>query len=151
MILLENYSKINTYINIKPHGYSIINAYSVNSIENGIGGFSEDNELLGIYVNDDKLYFQYNDNKYETNPDEIICTNERLEDGKRNFRVKIRAVLVCDITYEPYISPFVLTFGDDEDEFDFLLHLSNLMLDKNSILNFIKGMNNLKKRYSNNN
>ncbi|MFL0251974.1 hypothetical protein ACJDT4_16260 [Clostridium neuense] len=151
MILLENYSKINTYINIKPHGYSIINADSVNSIENGIGGFSEDGELLGIYVDDDKLYFQYNDNKYETNPDEIICTNERLKDGKRNFRVKIRDVIVCDITYEPYISPFVLTLGDDEDEFDFLLHLSNLMLDKNAILNFIKGMNNLKKYYSNNN
>ncbi|URZ04108.1 hypothetical protein [Clostridium felsineum] len=148
MIVLDNYSKKNTYITITTEGYSVIDANSINGIENGEGGFSEDNELLGIYVDDDKLYFQYNDKKYETKPDEIICTNERLKDGKRNFKVKIKDILVCDIVYKPYISPFVLTFGDDEDEFDFLLYLSNLMVDENSILNFIKGMNNLNQYYS---
>lgn len=51
---------------------------------------------------------------------------------------------MCDITYKPYISPFVLTFGDDEDEFDYFLYLSNLMLSKDSMLSFIKGMNRLK-------
>lgn len=148
MILLENYSKKNTYINITPQGYSIIDSNSIKDIENGEGGFSEDGELLGLYVTDNKLYFQYNDKKYKTSPEEIICTNEILDDGNRNFRVKIKDVLVCDIIYKPYISPFVLTFGDDEDEFDFLLYLSSLMADKNSILNFIKGINNLKQYYS---
>ncbi len=150
MILLDNYSKKNTYINITPKGYSIIDTNNIDEIENGEGGFSEDGELLGLYVDEDKLYFQYNDKKYETKPDEINCTNEILKDGKRNFRVKIKNVLVCDIIYKPYISPFVLTFGDKEDEFDFLLYLTNLMGDKNSIFKFINGMNNLKQYYSNN-
>ena len=64
--------------------------------------------------------------------------------------MKIKDVLVCNIIYKPYISPFVLTFGDDEDEFDFLLYLSNLMADENSILSFINGMKNLKQYYGNN-
>ena len=135
--------------NITSEGYSIIDANSINGIENGEGGFSEEGELLGIYVDDYKLYFQYNDKKYESKPEEIICSNEMLNDGNRNFQIKIKDVLVCNIIYKPYIIPFVLTFGDDEDEFDFLLYLSNLMVDKNAILNFINGMNNLKQYYSN--
>ena len=149
MILLDNYSKINTYIKITTEGYSIINANNKNRIENGKGGFSEDGELLGLYIDDDKLYFQYNDKSYVTKPDEINCINEILDDGKRDFQVKIKDVLVCDIVYKPYVNPLALIFGDDEDEFDFLLYLSKLMKNKDSILNFIKGINNLKKYYSN--
>lgn len=150
MILLENYSRKNTYIQITAQGYSVIDENSSDEIESGQGGFSEAGEFLGIYVDDDKLYFQYNDKKYEIKADEIICTCEMLSDGKRNFIVKIKAVVVCDIIYKPYISPFVLTFGDDEDEFDFLLYLSNLIGDEKSILNFIKGIRNIKQYYTNN-
>lgn len=146
MIILRNYSKVDTCIQINNLGYKVVG--KIGDIRQGIGGFIEDNELLGIYVDDDKLYFQYNDKKYETKPAEINCTNKILNDGKRNFRVKIKHVLICDIIYKPYISPFVLTFGDDEDEFDFLLYLSNLMSDENSVLNFIKGMKNLNQYYS---
>ena len=66
MILLDNYSKKNTFIKITAEGYSIIDANNINNIENGEGGFSEDGELLGLYIDDDKLYFQYNDKRYET-------------------------------------------------------------------------------------
>ena len=150
MIVLENYSTKNTYITITTEGYSVIDANSINGMENGEGGFSEDNELLGIYVVDDKLYFQYNDKKYQTKPDEIICTNERVKGDKRRFKVKIKDILVCDIIYKPYVNPLALIFGDDEDEFDFLLHLSKLMKSEESILNFIKGINNLNDYYSSN-
>ena len=149
MVILDNYSKKNTYINITQEGYSIIDANNINGIEDGEGGFTENGELLGLYICDDKLYFQYNNKKYEAKPNEINCTNKILNDGKRNFRVKIKDVIVCNIIYKPYISPFVLTFGDDEDEFDFLLYLSNLMADENSILSFINGMKNLKRYYDN--
>ena len=150
MIVLENYSRKNTYITITTEGYSVIDANSINGMENGEGGFSEDNELLGIYVVDDKLYFQYNDKKYQTKPDEIICTNERVKGDKRRFKVKLMDILVCDIIYKPYVNPLALIFGDDEDEFDFLLHLSKLMKSEESILNFIKGINNLNDYYSSN-
>jgi hypothetical protein len=57
----------------------------------------------------------------------------------------IKDKTICDITYKPYISPLALPFGDDTDEFDFLSYLSKLLHDKNSIQNFITGINNLKK------
>lgn len=91
-------------------GYSVIDADSIKSPENGQGGFSEDNELLGLYIDDNKLYFQYNNKKYETKPNEISCTNKRLKEGKRNFKVKIKGNLVCDIVYKPYVNPLALIF-----------------------------------------
>lgn len=145
MIILNNYSKAGTYIILEPSGYSIVEKNKIKLLRQGVGGFSEDGQLLGIYVDSDKFFFIHNEKKYEAIPDEIICINERTDDGKRNFKVKIMNKVVCNITYKPYISPFVLTFGDDEDEFDFLLYLSNLMLSKDSILSFIKGMRKLKK------
>ena len=143
MIVLDNYSEKNTYIIVTEEGYSIVDENSINGIENGEGGFDEDNELLGIYVENEKLYFQYKDKKHQTKPDEIICTNEWLKGNKRIFKVKIKDTLVCNIIYKPYVNPLALVFEDDEDEFDFLLHLSKLMKSKESISNFIKGINNL--------
>lgn len=145
MIILNNYSKTGTYIILEPSGYSIVEKDKVQLVRQGVGGFSEDGQLLGIYVDSNKFFFIHNEKKYEAIPDEIICINARTDDGKRNFKVKIMDKVVCNITYKPYISPFVLTFGDDEDEFDFLLYLSNLMLSKDSILSFINGMKRLKK------
>ena len=148
MIILENYSTIDTYIQIDNTEYTVVNKKC--DIRQGIGGFSENGELLGLYIDNDKLYFQYNDKKYQTKPDEIICTNERLKGDKRNFKVKINDIVVCNIIYKPYVNPLSLIFGDDEDEFDFLLHLSKLMKSEESILNFIKGINNLNSYYSSN-
>ena len=148
MILLDNYSTIDTCIQIDNSGYTVVKKRC--DICEGVGGFSEDGELLGLYVDDDKLYFQYNDKSYETNPNEIKCTNEILKEGNRNFVVKINEVVVCNKVYKPYVNPLALIFEEDEDEFDFLLHLSNLMVDEESILNFIKGMNNINQYYSNN-
>lgn len=148
MIILENYSTIDTYIQIDNTEYTVVNKKC--DIRQGIGGFSENGELLGLYIDNDKLYFQYNDKKYQTKPNEIICTNERLKGDKRNFKVKIKDVVACNIIYKPYVNPLSLIFGDDEDEFDFLLHLSKLMKSEESILNFIKGINNLNSYYSSN-
>ncbi len=148
MIALDNYSKKNTYIIINSDGYSVTDSKNMELVENGEGGFSEDDEFLGIFVENNKFFFLYNEKKYETNPDEMSCTNERLNNGMRNFKVKIKDKTVCDILYKPYISPLALPFGDDEDEYDYLLYLSKLLHDKNSIQNFITGMNNLKKFYS---
>jgi len=148
VIILENYSTIDTYIQIDNTEYTVVNKKC--DIRQGIGGFSENGELLGLYIDNDKLYFQYNDKKYQTKPDEIICTNERLKGDKRNFKVKINDIVVCNIIYKPYVNPLSLIFGDDEDEFDFLLHLSKLMKSEESILNFIKGINNLNSYYSSN-
>ena len=148
MIILNNYSKIETYIVLDADSYSVVEKNKVQLIRQGVGGFSEDGELLGIYVDNSKFFFLYNNKKFEAKPDEIFCTINRFSNGSNNFKVIIKDKTICDISYKPYISPLALPFGDDEDEFDFLLYLSKLLHNKNSIQNFITGMNNLKELHS---
>ena len=143
MIILDNHSKYNTYIIIENEKYSVVDAESIEGIEQGDGGFSENGDLLGLYVDKDKLYFQYNNNNYEAKAHDIECTNIILNDGKREFKVKIKDLLICDIVYKPYIDPLALIVGSDDDEFDFLLRLSRVMESEDSILDFIKGIKNL--------
>lgn len=145
MIILNNYSKIGTYIILDANGYSIVGEDKVPFVRQGEGGFGENGELLGIYVENNKLFFLYANKRYEVDPNEILCTNKKLDTGMRDFEVTINDKKVCDILYKPYISPLALPFGDDEDEFDFLLYLSKLLHDKYSISKFITGMNNLGK------
>ena len=133
MIILENYSEMNTYIKIVEESYTIISDDRYKNQVNGIGGFSENGELVGIYVIDKKLYFQYNRTSHEVTSRDLTCACENIDNGKHRFMVKNKDRIICDITYEPYVSPFVLTFGDDDDEFDFLLQFSRLLKDEESI------------------
>jgi len=58
LIILRNYSKINTCIQIDKLRYTVVE--KTGDIRQGVGGFSEDGELLGLYIDDGKLYFRYN-------------------------------------------------------------------------------------------
>jgi hypothetical protein len=144
LIILNNYSKIGTYIVLEANSHSIVEKDKVQFVRQGVGGFSEDGELLGIYVDNNKFFFLYNDKEYEIKPDEIFCTIKKYSNGICNFKVDIKDNTVCNISYKPYISPLALSLGDDENEFDFLFYLSKLLHDRNSIEKFIEGMNYLK-------
>lgn len=133
MIILENYCNINTYIKITEDSHTIIADDSHQYRVNGIGGFSENGDLVGVYATDEKLYFQHNSTSYEVTPRNLACTYESIGNGKHRFMVKNKGRIICDITYKPYVSPFVLTFGDDDDEFDILLYFSRLLKDEVSI------------------
>lgn len=63
MIILRNYATTNTCIQIEDSGYKVVGNKC--KIRNGIGGFSEDGDLLGVYIENDKLYFQCNEKHYE--------------------------------------------------------------------------------------
>jgi hypothetical protein len=140
MIVLDNYSEADTYIIINTKGYSIANKRDKRLEEHGEGGFTEDKQLVGIYVEANKLFFQYNDKKYETSPDQIVFSNTKIDKENRHFQVKISNQIVCDIIYKPYLSPHWLLLDGDEDEFDFLLYLSNMLKNRDAILNFIKAI-----------
>ena len=144
MILLDNYSKINTYIQIIGEEYSVIDKVNEEQSIDGEGGFSDEGELLGIFLEGDKLFFRYNNKSYETSPSDLVCTYEIMAGGICNFKVKIKKEIVCDITYEPYISPLAMAFEEDDDEFDYLLYLSRLIKDEESILQFISWINNIR-------
>jgi len=142
MILLDNYSEMGTYIRLEKKGYSVVRKDLVVGEKKGIGGFSEDEELLGLYFFDNRLFFQYKDKAYEVNANELSCSNSVSNDGNRCFNVRIGKCIVCDITYKPFISPFSLAFEEEDDEFDFLLYISRIMKNEETINTFIRGIQN---------
>jgi hypothetical protein len=79
----------------------------------------------------------------EAVPDEITFSNEYIDSQRRRFQVIIKNKTVCDITYKPYVDPNWPASGGDEDEFDFLLHLSNWMNEKEAKQRFIEAMTEL--------
>lgn len=145
MILLTNYSQYNTFIQINEDNYNVIPGKKEGQTEDGIGGFSETNDLLGLYINEGKLYFQYNLNKYELSPSEIFCQIRNDDKGNCVFVVQSKKKEICKIIYKPYINPLGLAFGESPDEFDFLMCLRNILKDEDSINNFIKGITYMKK------
>lgn len=62
MIIMNNYSKTGTYIILEPSGYSVVEKNKVKLVRQGVGGFSEDGQVVGIYVKDNKLFFSIMEN-----------------------------------------------------------------------------------------
>lgn len=140
MIILNNHSKSGTYVIIENSKYRIMKKENSKLVRHGVGGFTEDKEIVGIYLHDDKLYFMYNNTHIEVNQGNLICTNTKLKEEKRHFQVTFNSRTICNIIYKPYINSFILTHDEDEDEYDVLLYLSNLMKNEDSIERFVKGM-----------
>ncbi|MFI8707936.1 hypothetical protein ACIGHG_12800 [Bacillus sp. NPDC077411] len=140
MIILNNYPKIDTYIILEPSGYSIVEKNKVQLVRQGVGGFSEDGQVVGIYVKDNKLFFFYNGQSFETSVDDLICTNSYISKLERCFSVQMGGQNICNIVYEPFIDPGMIYYDADPEEFDTLLYLSGLMKNEDSIKNFMKGM-----------
>lgn len=144
MIILRNYTTNNTYIQLHKIGYSFREKEQYANC--GIGGFTDDDKLIGLYVYNEELYFHYNNISYKALPKDIYCVNKTYkvdsvsENLHCNFIVNIKNIEVCNIKYIPYISPLALPFGDDVDEFDYLAYLSKLMESEETLNNFIKGM-----------
>ena len=139
MAILGNHSKINTYIAVDKNGYSVINKNDVQNLKRqGAGGFYE-NEFVGIFVENLKLYLCYNDKILPAQAIDIDCSNLVLSGGKRRFVLKLAGHRVCDILYDRVINPFPV-IEEDEEEYDALLYLSNLMESKDTIDRFINSM-----------
>lgn len=62
MIIMNNYSKTGTYIILESSGYSVVEKNKVKLVRQGVGGFSEDGQVVGIYVKDNKLFFSIMEN-----------------------------------------------------------------------------------------
>ncbi|MEB9414696.1 hypothetical protein P4J15_16655 [Bacillus cereus] len=146
MIIMNNYSKTGTYIILEPSGYSVVEKNKVKLVRQGVGGFSEDGQVVGIYVNDNKLFFFYNGKSFETSIEDLICTNSYVSKLKRCFSVTIGGQNICNIVYEPFIDPGMIYYDADPEEFDVLLYLSELLKNEDSIKRFMNGMEMIKKQ-----
>jgi hypothetical protein len=141
MIIMRNYFSLETYILLEPSGYSIVNKNEVQSVSQGVAGFSEDEQLVGIYVEDNKFYFYYNGKSFEATVDNFICTHQSLTSSSSDtcFRVTICGQTICEIVYEPYVTFEMILHGIDPEEFDFLIYLSRVLNSKESMESFIGG------------
>ncbi|MBD8027872.1 hypothetical protein H9636_14560 [Ureibacillus sp. Re31] len=146
MIVMNNYSKTGTYIILEHSGYSIVEKNKVQLIRQGVGGFSEDGQVVGIYVIDNTLFFFYNGKSFETSIEDLICINSYVSKLKRCFSVTIGGQNICNIVYEPFIDPGMIYYDADPEEFDVLLYLSELLKDGDSIKRFMNGMEMIKKQ-----
>ena len=139
MAILRNYSKVNTYIAVDKNGYSVVNKNDAKGVKRqGIGGFCE-NEFVGMFVEGRNLYLCYNDKIFQAQATDIDCSNLPISGGKRRFILKLAGNTVCDILYDRVINPFPV-IEEDEEEYDALLYLSNLMESKDTIKRFINSM-----------
>ncbi|PEA80550.1 hypothetical protein COL60_24000 [Bacillus pseudomycoides] len=140
MITLHNYPKLESYILIDNNTYSIKETGDRYKTVQGIGGISEDGQVVGIYVQDNKLFFFYNGQSFETSVDDLICTNSYISKLERCFSVQIGGQNICNIVYKPFIDPGMIYYDADPEEFDVLLYLSGIMKNEDSIKKFMKGM-----------
>lgn len=147
MITLENYSKWKSYIIIEHNNYSIIEDKDRHRERQGVGGVSEDGQVVGIYVENEELNFFYNNQSFLTPPEKIVCKNEYVSSLERCFNVTIEGKEICNIIYIPYIDPGMIYYDADPEEFDVLLYLSRLMKDKESLKEFMNGMKLIKDRH----
>ncbi|EIT87200.1 hypothetical protein A374_01464 [Fictibacillus macauensis ZFHKF-1] len=148
MIIMNNYSKTETYIILEPSGYSIVKKIKVPFIRQGVGGFSEDGQIIGIYVKDNKLFFFYNGKSFETSLENLVCINNYVSNSKRIFSVTIGGQNICNIAYEPFIDPGMIYYDADPNEFDVLLYISELLKNMDSIRSFMNGMEMIRKQNS---
>jgi len=140
MITLDNYPKLGSYILISDNSYRIFEDKDQHKLVQGVGGFSENGELVGVYVKEGKLFFFYNGHSFEAPIDALSCTNHYVSKVERCFDVTISGQEVCRIVYEPFIDPGMIYYDADPEEFDALLYMSRLLKDKESMKSFVNGI-----------
>lgn len=147
MITMRNYPKLGSYILIdNNNNYSIERAEDRKRTTQGVGGITEDGQIVGIYVKDKKLFFFYNGQSLEVPVNSLSCTNNYVSKLERCFSATINNQVICNIVYEPFIDPGMIYYDAEPDEFDVLLYLSGLLKNEDSIKNFITGMEMIEKR-----
>jgi len=116
---------------------------TANKSEQGISGFTETKNMVGVFVRNNNVFFLLDGNEYEICIHDFECSNIYIDKNTRKFKLISQSQLIYEIIYEPYIDPGMIIYDSDPEEFDFLLFLSNHILkSKLSLENFIIARNN---------
>ncbi len=136
-IVLRNYSEYNQYMIWNGNIYEPIDKDKLEKSEQGIIGYTENKELVGIFVKKSEVYFLNNNIEIRIDKSNFKCSNSYIE-TTRHFKLENQNSLVFESVYEPYIDPGMIIYDADPEEFDFLLFLSNnILLNKESLENYI--------------
>lgn len=137
-VTLRNYSNYNQYILWNHHTYITIIKDKLDRPIQGIVGYTENKEIIGIYTKNSEVFFLNNEKEYKIDIPNFKCFNIYIDVNTRYFKIENCGVIIFESLYEPYIDPGVIIYDVDPEEFDFLLFLSNNILsDKETLENFI--------------
>lgn len=138
-IVLDNYNCFGEYILWDGSNYTLIK--NVFKSINGLGGFTEDNMLVGLFEDNNNLYFIWGNKEYEIVIDTCICSFDYISGNQRCFSVESDGICICKYIYKPFLDPHYLLNGSDGEEYDFLLYLkNNVMKNKVYLTNFLNYM-----------
>lgn len=137
-IVFNNYPDITKVIIWQDGKYNILDDDSDLSTQ-GIAGITENNNLVGVFVNSKKVFFVFETQVYSLSSTEFECSNTYINKDERCFILKNRDIEICNIIYRPFIDPGMMFYEVDLEEFDILLFLSNNILkDKETLKSFIE-------------
>lgn len=138
MMILDNECKMGTYIVFDGTQYIIKDKIDGAQKIQGIGGITDDNKLVGMYLKEEQVYFLYDKEEFEMVPDKFSCENRYISTTEREFTVRINDKLICQIKYVPFIDPGMLWYDADIEEYDFLLRFYNMVKDEKGIQSIVK-------------
>lgn len=140
MVVLRDYFSIDKNIVVDENSYKIVKMQDENYITCGVGGVGDDNRLYGIYVVNGKLFFICGMDRYELSTEKTTCSNRYITKKERLFEIKMSSKTIYQIQYKPFVDPGMIYYNVDEEEFDILLYLSNLLSDRETIHRFISAI-----------
>ena len=138
-IILRNYSEYQKYIIWEGSNYKTVDKDTVVAKkEHGICGFTENNDIVGVFARHHDAFFMIGKEEHKINQANFECSNIYIDKKTRQFKLINQNTLVCEIIYEPYIDPGISIYDSDPEEFDLLLFISNNILQSQEALaNFI--------------
>lgn len=140
-IALRNYSEYNQYMIWNGNIYEPIDKDKLEKSEQGIIGYTENKELVGVFVKNSEVFFLNDNIEIRIDTSNFKCSNSYIDKNTRHFKLENQNSLVFESIYEPYIDPGMIIYDSDPEEFDFLLFLSNNILsNKESLENYILAM-----------
>ncbi|TVX94898.1 hypothetical protein [Cohnella terricola] len=141
-VILSNYSLYKKYTLWNGSDYKIVDMDAVDGKVQGISGYTENKNMVGVFVKNNDVYFFLDNKEHRICIDSFECSNRYTDNKMRNFKLIDQGDLICEIIYEPYIDPGMIIYDSDPEEFDFLLFLSNNILQsKETLSNFIIARN----------
>ena len=106
--------------------------------DQGIAAKVDENTILGLYTENNRLYLVKNNDVLDITNSEISCFNEKVYD-ERIFELKVDGTVYYSEEYTAMCTMEEILYGEIEEWHDFLLHLAKILRSEQSRKNFIVG------------
>lgn len=104
----------------------------------GIAECVDNSTIIGLYCQNNNLFLVRNNDHFDFQRNNISCQNS-FKNNRRIFELIVDGHTIYRKEYAPLCSISDLISGDLEDDFDFLLYLTNTISSNTKINEFIRG------------